>query len=118
MTIKSAEHLTGYEIRKFPPERGFVTFGAFNNGELVVKASGRVEWIALRTIVQRVYVLHSRIAMQQSDWRCVHAAVLGGLCSRTIASIGRTVEPTGSIILNRSAGIVTGSFISWSGPWI
>ena len=44
-------------------ERGLVTFGAFDDNELVVKADGRVEWIALRTLAQRVYALHSRIAM-------------------------------------------------------
>lgn len=31
MTIKRAEHLTGYEIRRLPAKQGLVTFGAFNN---------------------------------------------------------------------------------------
>ena len=70
MTIKRAERLTGYGIRQLPAERGLVTFGAFNGTDLVLKASGRVEWIALKTIVHRVYVLHSRIAMERSGWRC------------------------------------------------
>ena len=70
MTIKRAEQLTGHEIRKLPDECGRVTFGAFNEGELVAKASGCVEWLALRAIVQRVYVQHSRIAMQQAGWKC------------------------------------------------
>lgn len=70
MTIKRAEHMTGYDIRKLADERGLVTFGAFSGAELIAKASGRVEWMALRTIVQRVYALHSRIAMQRAGWRC------------------------------------------------
>ena len=32
----------------------------------MVKASGRVEWIALKALVNRVYMLHSRIAMQRA----------------------------------------------------
>jgi hypothetical protein len=70
MTIKKAERMTGYEIRKLPDERGGVTFGAFNDGELITKASGRVEWMALRTVVDMVYKLHIRIAMQRAGWRC------------------------------------------------
>jgi HNH endonuclease len=70
MTIKRAERMTGYEIRKLPDERGRVTFGAFNDGELIAKASGRVEWIALRTVVEIVYKQHIRIAMQRAGWRC------------------------------------------------
>ena len=31
-----------------------------------MKASGRVEWMALKALVQRVYALHSRIALQQT----------------------------------------------------
>src|ERR1700693_188688 len=70
MTIKRAERMTGYEIRKLADERGLITFGAFNDGELVTKASGRVGWMALRIVVERVYKLHSRMAMQRAGWRC------------------------------------------------
>lgn len=70
MTIKRAERLTGYEIRKLADERGRVTFGAFNDGDLVAEASGRVEWMALRTVVEIVYKLHIQIAMQRAGWRC------------------------------------------------
>jgi len=70
LTIKRAERLTGYEIRHLPLERGQVTLGAFDGTELVLKASGRVEWTALEALVRRVYLLHSRIALQQHDWRC------------------------------------------------
>jgi hypothetical protein len=70
MTIKRAERMTGYEIRMLPDERGRVTFGAFNDGKLVAKGSGRVEWMALRTVVEIVYKLHIRIAMQRAGWRC------------------------------------------------
>ena len=55
MTVKRAERLIGYEIRKLPIERGQVTLGAFDGTELVSKASGRVEWLALKALVQRVY---------------------------------------------------------------
>ena len=70
MTIKRAERLTGYEIRRLRDDRGLATFGAFQNDELVMKASGRVEWMALRTLVERVYGLHTRIVMEQYEWRC------------------------------------------------
>lgn len=70
MTIKRAERLTGYQIRELPIERGQVTLGAFDGAELVVKASGRVEWMALKSLVHRVYLLHSRITIQRHDWRC------------------------------------------------
>ncbi len=65
MTVKRAERLTGYEIRALPFERGQVTLGAFDGNELVLKASGRVEWTALKALVHRVYVLHCRISLQR-----------------------------------------------------
>ena len=70
MTVKRAERLTGYEIRELPIERGQVTLGAFEGAELVLKASGRVEWTALKALVQKIYTLHSRLALQIHDWRC------------------------------------------------
>src|ERR1700722_4507591 len=70
LTIKRAERLTGYEIRELPIEHGQVTLGAFDGAELVLKASGRVEWTALKVLVQRVYTLHSRLALQRHDWLC------------------------------------------------
>jgi len=34
-----------------------VTLGAFDGPDLIAKASGRVEWLALRAVVDRVYTL-------------------------------------------------------------
>ena len=70
MTRKRAERLTGYQIIELPPEHGFVTVGAFEGGNLIVKALGRAEWIALNTLVDRVYMLHSRIVLQTHGYRC------------------------------------------------
>jgi 5-methylcytosine-specific restriction endonuclease McrA len=70
LTIKRAEHLTGYQIRQLSCQKGQVRFGAFDGEEVVAQASGRVEWIALKALVQRVYLLHSRITMQRHEWRC------------------------------------------------
>jgi hypothetical protein len=70
MTRKRAERLTGYEIRELPSERGQCTIGAFEGDRLVVKASGRADFIALRALVNGVYMLHSRRAMEQHGWRC------------------------------------------------
>ena len=70
MTIKRAQRLTGYEIRRLRPERDSVTVGAFDDAGLVAKANGRVEWMALRTLVERVYALHGRISMERHGWRC------------------------------------------------
>jgi hypothetical protein len=105
--------MTGYEIRRLPDERGRVTFGAFDDGELVTKASGRVEWMALRIVVEHVYKLHS-------ESRCsgpvgvVHAANPAGRCSHIIENIVRTVEPTEWTTWSQFAGIATESFMSWS----
>ena len=70
MTRKRAERLTGYEIRELPSKGELVTLGAFDGPQLVVKASGRAEWLALRTVVDRVYALHSGLALKQHDGRC------------------------------------------------
>lgn len=70
MTRKRAERLTGYEIRELSNETGLVTLGAFDGVKLVVKASGRVEWIALRAVVDRVLSLHGAIALKQNSGRC------------------------------------------------
>lgn len=70
MTKKRAERLTGYDIRELPEQPGLITVAAFNGPEFILKASGRVEWIALKKLVESVYTLHSRIAMQQKEWRC------------------------------------------------
>ena len=70
MTKKRAERLTGYEIRELPPENGLFNVGAFQGEELVVKAKGRSDFIALRALVHGVYFMHSRKAMEQHGWRC------------------------------------------------
>jgi HNH endonuclease len=70
LTIKRAERLTGYEIRELSAGPQQVTLGAFDDEELVVKASGRVEWTALKALVHFVYLLHSRVTMERHDWRC------------------------------------------------
>ena len=70
MTRKRAERLTGYEIRELPSKGQLVTLGAFDGPKLVVEASGRVEWLALRIVVDRVYALHSGLALKQHDGRC------------------------------------------------
>ena len=70
MTIKKAERLTGYEIQVLRAAPGTVTLGAFNGVELVAKDSGAVEWMALKRLVQRVFRLHSRVAIERHDWRC------------------------------------------------
>jgi hypothetical protein len=70
MTKKRAERLTGYEIRELPPEGSRVTMGAFEGEKLVVKGVGRADFLALGALVQGVYMLHSRKAMEQHGWRC------------------------------------------------
>jgi HNH endonuclease len=70
MTKKRAERLTGYEIRELPSERGLNTLGAFEGDQLVVKAVGRADFIALRALVHGVFFVHSRKAMEQQGWRC------------------------------------------------
>lgn len=70
MTIKKAERLTGYQIRELPLERGKVTFAAFDGSKLILKTSAHVEWMALKALVHRVYLLHSRMTLQRYNWRC------------------------------------------------
>ena len=70
MTKRRAERLTGYEIRELAPEGGLVVMGAFASGQLVVKGVGRANFLALGALVRRVFILHSRKAMEQYDWRC------------------------------------------------
>ena len=70
MTKKRAERLTGYEIRELPPERGMCTVGACEGDQLIVKAVGQADFVALRALVHGVYFVHSRKAMEQHGWRC------------------------------------------------
>jgi len=70
MTKRRAERLTGYEIRELAPERGLVAMGAFEGDKLVMKGVGRADFLALGALVQGVYLLHSRKAMEQHGWRC------------------------------------------------
>jgi hypothetical protein len=70
MTKKRAERLTGYEVREIKAERGTVTLGAFDGNRLIIKARGEVEWIALEHLVNGIYRLHSRKALEQHGWRC------------------------------------------------
>ena len=111
MTRKRAERLTGYQIFELPPERGLVTVGAFEGAKLIVKALGRAEWIALKTLVDRVYMLHSRIVFQTHGYRAP-AAGPEGSCRFIIENIARTVGRIASIIWNRSAGIAIESHSS------
>ena len=52
MTKRRAERLTGYEVRELPAERGLYTVGAFEGEQLVVKAVGRADFLALGALVQ------------------------------------------------------------------
>jgi len=70
MTKRRAERLTGYEIRELPRERGFVAMGAFEGERLVLKKVGRADFLALGALVEGVYALHSRKAIEQHGWRC------------------------------------------------
>ena len=106
MTKRRAERLTGYEIRELPPERGLVAVGAFEGDNLVVKGVGRTDFFALGAVVQGVYMLHSRKAMEQHGWRCSRSGLQRGWRS-TIANTGRTAERIASRTWSRSAGIVT-----------
>jgi hypothetical protein len=46
-----------------------LTVGVFDGAELVMKASGRLLWMALTVLVERVYELHNRIAIERQEWR-------------------------------------------------
>jgi len=70
MTKRRAVRLTGYEIRELASERGLLAMGAFEGDTIVAKGVGRADFLALRTLVHRVYMLHSRKAMEQYDWLC------------------------------------------------
>lgn len=70
MTRKRAERLTGYEVRLLSTEGGRVRVGAFSDETLVAEADAMVEWLALENLVERVYQIHSRQALNRSEWRC------------------------------------------------
>jgi hypothetical protein len=70
MTRKRAERLIGYEVREMPVRGDLVAFGAFDGVTLVAQATGLVEWIALETVVQKVYEIHSRRVLAECGWRC------------------------------------------------
>ena len=70
MTKRRAERLTGYEIRELPGERGLVTGGAFEGERLVVKAVGRADFVSYQALVNGVYLINSRKAMERHGWRC------------------------------------------------
>ncbi len=70
MTRKRAERLTGYEIRDIPAGRGLVGVGAFDGSNLICKATARAEWLALRRLVQQVYLANSVSALKENNWRC------------------------------------------------
>jgi len=70
MTRKRAERLTGYEIRELSTGRSKVTLGAFEGSQLIMKSSGAIDWIALEGLVNGIYRMHSRIAIERHGWRC------------------------------------------------
>jgi hypothetical protein len=70
MTKKRAERLMGYEVRELRAEGGMVTLGAFDGKRLIIKARAVVEWIALDHLVNSIYRIHSRKALEQHGWRC------------------------------------------------
>ena len=70
MTRKRAERLTGYEIRELPSYRGLVSLAAFNGREMIAKASGRVEWLALKSLVDRIYHMHCAVVLKEHRGCC------------------------------------------------
>jgi hypothetical protein len=112
MTSKRAERLTGYEIRRTAEKSGKVTYGAFQDDELVTFGTHRIDELALRVLVKETYELHAIQVLKQNHWRCAR----GGLsaCKSVTAGIGPTAVPIASRILSRSARTATKSSISWS----
>jgi hypothetical protein len=70
MTAKRAERLTGYEIRKMAEKTGKVTYGAFQDDELVASGTHRIDELALRVLVKEIYKLHAVNVLKQHNWRC------------------------------------------------
>jgi hypothetical protein len=70
MTQKRAERLTGYEVRALSGHGDRIRFGAFNGEELIAEASGEVDWLALESLVEQIYRIHSRQVLDQNRWRC------------------------------------------------
>ena len=70
MTKRKAEVLTGYEIRRLPVQKSAFRFGAFEREELVAEAEHRHERIALAWLVDAIYKMHSRQALEAHGWRC------------------------------------------------
>jgi 5-methylcytosine-specific restriction endonuclease McrA len=70
MTKKRAERLTGYEVRPLSGHGDRIRFGAFEGKELITEAAGVVDWLALESLVEQVYRIHSRRVLEENWWRC------------------------------------------------
>ena len=71
MTKKMAERLTGYEIRPVRcKEQGRVTYGAFQDEELIAETTDRTEELALKILVGVIYRIHCFEALKRHDGRC------------------------------------------------
>src|SRR5215472_15474466 len=103
---QEAERVTRYQIRELRLERDNVTFGAFDGSILVAKTSGRVEWMALKSLAITFTCCTVELACNGTIG-AAHAARRVGHYRFIIASFVRTAGLTKSTIWNRSAGIAT-----------
>jgi hypothetical protein len=72
MTIRRAEHLTGYEIRVAAASGLFRQYSAFDVAVCVVAVRDIDERRGLRRLAKAVLAIHSRIVLARFRWRCAH----------------------------------------------
>jgi 5-methylcytosine-specific restriction endonuclease McrA len=72
MSPKTAERLTGYEVRRLRDRdcTGQTAYGAFRGDELIAEAAHRTEALALRILVGEVYKIHCLEVLRRSGGRC------------------------------------------------
>ncbi len=82
MTRRKAEEITGYQIRPVAPrdEHNKFHFGAYDEkNQLLITADNHTEEIALATLVEAVYKMHSNEVLQNHGYRCAFCGSPGRL---------------------------------------
>lgn len=80
MTLRKAEAITGYEIRRLDIDdgKGFY-FEALDRGERVTAIGGKDEADALDKLVAEVYKIHCEIVRRRQGFRCSGCSKLKAL---------------------------------------
>lgn len=79
MTAKAVERISGYQVRKAPPEGHKVAYAGYDGTVEIARGYGYTPNEALRRLLDLLYRRNGQTAMARDGWRCTECGSSKGL---------------------------------------